>query len=165
MLVYIIYNSDENNDDYYFFDMYTNKATAEMKFKTAALKEFLAVARCDIDYLRMAEVNVSDTDYAVMAGLDEDCYFSDEDFKDFACDADKDPKRKLIYEVAGDQAGMQLHQYWLDNQAKYPNIPEDIVGEDDYYADFIDNLQVEDQAAYDKLVDDFIKSAKFKATA
>lgn len=164
MRVYIIYNSDENNGEYYFYDMDTNITAAEKKFKIDSLKQFLSVARPDIDYLKMAETDLSDYDYAVMSGADEDCYFSEEDFKLFVEELDKDPKRKLIHEISGEQAGMQLHQYWLDNQSKYPNIPEDIAGDDDYYFDFIDNLQVEDAAAYDKLVDDFIKSGKFKAT-
>ena len=165
MLIYIIYQSDENNGEHYYYDMDTNRATAEKKFKTDQLRQFLANGgRCDIDYLRLAEVDVSDYDYAVMSGTDEDCYFSEEDFNDFAKEVDTDPKRKLIYDVAGDQAGMQLHQYWIDNQAKYPNIPEDIAGEDDGYFDFMENLYVEDVSAYDKLIDDFIKSGKFTAT-
>jgi hypothetical protein len=165
MLVYIIYNSDENNGEYSFYDMDTNKVTAEKKYKTDQLKQFLSSGgRCDIDFLKMAEVDVSDADYVVMSGADEDCYFSEEDFDDFAREIDTDPKRKLIYEVSGDQAGKQLHQYWIDNLSKYPNIPEDIAGEDDYYFDFMENLYTEDVAAYDKLVDDFIKSGKFTAT-
>jgi len=165
MLVYIIYNCDENNGEYSFYDMDTNRSSAEKKFKTDQLKQFLSSGgRCDIDYLKMAEVDVSDYDYAVMSGADEDCYFSDEDFDAFAKEVDEDSNCKLIYEVSGDQAGMQLHQYWLDNQSKYPNIPEDIAGDDDYYFDFMENLYTEDVSAYDKLVDDFIKSVKFKAT-
>lgn len=163
MLVYIIYNSDENNGEYSFYDMDTNKATAEKKYKTDQLKQFLSVGgRCDIDYYKMTEVDVSDADYAVMSGADEDCYFSDEDFDEFVKEVDMDPKRKLVYEVSGDQAGMQLHQFWMDNQAKY-SIPEEVAEEESAF-DFMENLYTEDVAAYDKLVDDFIKSGKFTAT-
>ena len=164
MKIYITYNRDDNNDYYSFYGLDVDKAEAEKKYKTEYLKEFLSVARSDIEYLILAEADVSDADYLVMIGEDEDCYFNEDDFASFAKEVNDDPKRKLIYEVSGDQAGMQLHQYWIDNQAKYPNIPEDIAGEDNYYFDFIDNLQVEDSAAYDKLVADFIKSGKFKAT-
>ena len=165
MLVYIIYNSDENNNEYTLYEMATDRAAAEKKFKTEHLKDFLSYGgRCDIDYLKMAETDLSDYDYAVMSGADEDCYFSDEDFRDFVRELDIGTSGNTIYEVSGEQAGEQLYQYWQDNQTKYPGIPEDIVGEDDSYFDFLDNLSNEDTAVYDKLVDDFIKSGKFKAT-
>jgi hypothetical protein len=165
MQLYVIYNSDENNGEHSYLDMDTDRAAAEKEFKTEQLKEFLSSGgRCDIDYLKLVEVEVSDSDYAVMAGEDEDCYFAEEDFEDFAREIDGDPNSKLILATSGDQAGMQLHQYWLDNQAKYPQIPDDIAGDDDYYFDFMENLYTEDVAAYDKLIDDFIKSDKFKAT-
>ncbi len=165
MLVYIIYNCDENNGEYTFYDMDTNRSAAEKKFKTEQLKQFLSSGgRCDIDYLKMAEVDVSDADYAIMSGADEDCYFSEEDFDLFAQETDEDSNCKLIYELPGDLAGVQLYQYWLDNQAKYPQIPADIAGDDDSYFDFMENLMVDDVTSYDKLIDDFIKSGKFKAT-
>lgn len=163
MLVYFIYNNDENNNEYSFYAMDASKAAAEQTYKTSSLKEFLYYSRSDIEYFKMTEIDVSDGDYAIMSGVDEDCYFSDEDFTDFVREIDDDPKSKVIYECSGDQAGMQLHQYWIDNQAKYPNTPEGAIEAEDYF-DFIESFSTEAEAAYLRLVDDFIKSGKFKAT-
>ena len=112
--------------------------------------------------MRLVEADITDEDFALLSNTDEDCYFSEQDYIDFIQELDKGPKRKIVCDLSGDEAGMQLHQYWMDNQDKYPNIPEDIAGDDDYYFDFMDNLQAESQTEYDKLIDDFIKSGEFK---
>ena len=157
---------DENNDECYCYGAEPDKTSAINTFKTKHLKQFLSVARSDIDYLKLAELDVTDEDFALLTDTDEDCFFTDEDFDLFAREeVEENSKAKFVYEISGDQIGMQLHQYWIDNQAKYPNIPADIAGEDDYYFDFMENLQVEDAGAYDQLVDDFIKSGKVKLVA
>lgn len=166
MLIYIAYNMDENNDECACYGAESDKTKAITMFKTEHLKQFLSVARSDIDYLKLAEVDVTAEDFALLTNTDEDCFFTDEDFDLFTREeVEENFKAKFIYEISGDQIGMQLHQYWMDNQTKYPQIPTDIAGEDDYYFDFIENLQVEDAGAYDQLVDDFIKSNKVKLTA
>ena len=164
MKAYITYIDDQNNDEVFFVDASDNKAEAIQKFKTEHLAKFLEHPECDIYFMLLVEVELSQSDFNVVAGVDEDCYFDNEDYCDFVREIREDQTAVNILETAADQAGMQLHQYWMDNQTKYPNIPDDIAEPDDYYFDFQQNMLDEYEQEYFQLIQDFIKSGKFVAT-
>lgn len=140
MIKFLTYIIDDNNFINYVRSIDDDLTTAKQNYKRY-FEEFMQYPECDIYYIKLAEVDLTDEELVVLKSTDDSIITE--------LLNDIDSRANIIEEYSGEDAGNDFIAFYFDK-----------IGQDDYddeyYFDMMTDLRDADEAEYIKLVKEFV---------